>query len=1161
MSTTLDFYWDLASLDESKRLDAAAGLISVLCKFQAERPASQEQAQTEEDLDRICASDVTYAVKRLVKGLASPRDGARQGYSIALSELLSRISCISVKVVLDLLWKYTMATKSMKGQEQRDMRFGRIFGLMALLQSGIVARPGTTSVEIRKIVGELSAIGAKKSYLREIAFVTLASMVPMLKGFEFRDELITMFVGVALDKGAIETPDELYLAMKLRREYPEYDWHSAFPQWQGKHMFAEKNVGKLVSILCETSEENTALFSSWHPQLHIVWDEVFDLYYNKQRAAEVVEGKVMDFETLWDTVVERGLFAAGASQFRRYWGFLLVERLLPHLSESTVPAMMSPNIVRALSDNISLAQKSPLAKVSMRAAERLVEICEHNSKVGLAVLTHLLNQKSTIPAAGGKQTSLRTMMAGRIVAKLDGEAIVGYVSYLQEIFLQPSRAHGRDGVADPVAAINVSDKSVERQRAWAIDQMIRVARFDQVSVSEDVSRSVVAFVVAQAAFQSGDDGSGSKAVMAVPQLSATTRDYCASAVVGVVGDVGRAGQADAWATQAVAAVLDGAARRRCVVVLPGFRESRPVLTDSLRTLRMLETKAKAWAGSPNAARARALAQLVGYVAVLASFSGNPQSRAEYSEAMPELIECCEKMVAQLDAPPATPRKRTTRSSAAIDEPRPVEVLTDVLIGFLTRDSHALRKLCEHVFAPFADVATAAALDAIIGVLQAKEGVAGEEGGGIDAQMEMDVDDDEEVEEEEEDEDEELGGDVDEELRRKIHEALGSAAALEEEGEEEVFDDEQMTVFDDKLAEIFAQKKQQKTVERDLRISFVNFKLRVLDLADVFWSRVPESPLVLQLLRALIDLERATRRDARSKPIHDRAMALLTARRAKVPAAIECAEGLEVLAHIHECARRAADKAELRALSAASALVTRSLLDSSDVEAKVEAQYAATVTDFMTRQASQIHADFFRVAASKLRPAQLPVLWRVAAKAVREFGHPRQALNVFRQVQAYALADVVAFSAPLLVTEVEAGVAKGLAGELIKALRDALVDTMKFAASGENQVPATESTPAKLVLDKARLREIIEQTMSVARRCLRLEALEAQSTLPNQEDAQWMEALKALAASENFKSPIIARLCTTLASINVPTKPSVNKRKKTTEAKEEAKEEEASDEDL
>ncbi|KAJ2825143.1 DNA-directed DNA polymerase, partial [Coemansia sp. 'formosensis'] len=429
-----------------------------------------------------------------------------------------------------------------------------------------------------------------------------------------------------------------------------------------------------------------------------------------------------------------------------------------------------------------------------------------------------------------------------------------------------------------------------------------------------------------------------------------------------------------------------------------------------------------------------------------------------------------------------------------------------------------------------------------------------EGGGIDAQMEMDVDEDEDMEEEE-DEEELGGGEVDEELRRKIHEALGSAGAAEVEGEEEVFDDEQMTVFDDKLAEIFAQKKQQKTAERDLRISFVNFKLRVLDLADVFWARVPESPLVLRLLRALIDLSRATRRDARSKPIHDRAMALLTARRAKSPADADSEEGLLLLAHVHECARRAADKAELRALSAASALVTRALLDASSpgVEAKVEAQYVATVADFMSRQASQIQADFFRVASSKLRPAQLPLLWRVAARAVRDFAHPRQALNVFRQVQAYALANVVADSAPLLVAEVDAPLAKSLAAELLGALRGALVDTMAFAASPDNQVAATEAAAAKLVVDKNRLRDIIDFTVAVARRCLRHDALAAQDALPGAGDAQWMAAVDALAASSNFNSPIITRLCCTLASIG--SKPTSNKRKKTEPQQEE------SDEDL
>ncbi|KAJ1832307.1 DNA-directed DNA polymerase, partial [Coemansia sp. RSA 2703] len=197
-STTLDLYWGLSSLDAETRLDSAAQLISALVKFQEAHPVRGKQmATTEEELAQLCASDVSYALGRLIKGLASPRDGARQGFSMALAELLARIPCISVKLVLSMLWRHTEATNSMKGQEQRDMRFGRIFGLLAVVQSGIIGRrEGTTAVEMRKMVMELAAIGAKKSYLREVAYVTLAAMVPALGQFAFRDELITMFVAV-----------------------------------------------------------------------------------------------------------------------------------------------------------------------------------------------------------------------------------------------------------------------------------------------------------------------------------------------------------------------------------------------------------------------------------------------------------------------------------------------------------------------------------------------------------------------------------------------------------------------------------------------------------------------------------------------------------------------------------------------------------------------------------------------------------------------------------------------------------------------------------------------------------------------------------------------------------------------------------------------------
>lgn len=90
-TTTLQLYWDLASFDPSARQTAALSLIKTLADFQKSHEEALENkndiADTEEKLDLLCASDVSYAVRRLLRGLPSSRQGARQGFSLALTEV------------------------------------------------------------------------------------------------------------------------------------------------------------------------------------------------------------------------------------------------------------------------------------------------------------------------------------------------------------------------------------------------------------------------------------------------------------------------------------------------------------------------------------------------------------------------------------------------------------------------------------------------------------------------------------------------------------------------------------------------------------------------------------------------------------------------------------------------------------------------------------------------------------------------------------------------------------------------------------------------------------------------------------------------------------------------------------------------------------------
>ncbi|KAJ2591655.1 DNA-directed DNA polymerase [Coemansia sp. RSA 1722] len=1209
-SSTLDFYWGLSSLDANQRLESATQLISALVTFQEAMPLSKGMATTEEEMAKLCASDVSYAVTRLIKGLASPRDGARQGFSIALSELLARIQCISVKLVLSLLWRYTEATNSMKGQEQRDMHFGRIFGLMALVQSGIITREGTSIVEIRKIVMELASTGAKKSYLREITYVTLASIVPELSKFEFRDEAISMFVAVALDNGTIETPDELFLAMCLRKTYPSYNWNSAFPHWHGKHMLSQKNANKLVPILSEISTEDPSLFSSWSPQLHTIWNEIFDLYFNKERADEVATGGPMDFDILWERVVEKGLFAPGASQFRRYWGFMVFERLLPHLNEEMVPLIMSPNILRNLSDNVSQTSKSPLVKVGMRTAEKLVEICEGNTKIGLAVLTHLLNQKSLERPVGTNANSLRYMMANRIVEKLDSDAIVGYVKYLQQIFLKPRTSNkSGSGVADLNTVSNASSKFLDNQRSWALEQMIRVAKFAQLPITDELTTNVLNFTIAHASFKLVTTVGGvSTGIPELdthpsPALSAATSDYCSSALISFINDLTRlnthgnnsgddkdqpdsnvdttvspsaAGRLSvgcsragiAWSTATIAKLLKDASHTKAKVALRDFDEVKPVLGDMLKVLRVLESKCAEYAKSSvdTALRFRALEVFLGNISILVAYTSDSNIRAEYIEVLPELKECIEKLVALLDTNSSAKKSKQSKKGKKtkvqededVEEPQPADVLTDIIISLLAKDSTSVRKLCVQVFTPFAGMITANGLDSIIGVLQAKEGISGEEGGNVETQVElmddMAVNSDEEMgsgNDNDEEDDELLSTEaVDEELRRKIQEALGNSGNGDEHeasasGEEEEFDDEQMEVFDDKLAEIFQQKKQMKQDIRGLKISFVNFKLRVLDLVDVFLTRQPESPLVLLLLPMLLDLIRSTTKDSRNKPIHDRAFSIASARRSKLPVGFETKDGIDLLTSIHERARRASDKPTLMMMSNVAMYMARAVVENDpSAEPAIYDLYRASLTDFMTRKASQMISDFFMVPASRTQPTHLLPFWRLAAVAIAEYGHPLKAVNVFRQVQAYTLAAGIFSNVSRLETLDDTKQFAEPTKKLLSGLQSAVLDTVKFVVSEKNK----NSASGKLVIDQQRLREILQTSSQLIAKSVKSNALNSVAKKALQPSAEWTEAFDALSQSPSFSSSkAIVNLCNSLKNIDSllsPTSADGPSRKKT-----------------
>lgn len=116
MPSTLPYYWKLASAFTTDRLTSSRSLVETLASQQKEANIETGKAallllpdtklfhdglqaegamyidgkvvaEAEKSLEEHNSTEVTYAVRRLVKGLASHRDSSRLGFSVALCEV------------------------------------------------------------------------------------------------------------------------------------------------------------------------------------------------------------------------------------------------------------------------------------------------------------------------------------------------------------------------------------------------------------------------------------------------------------------------------------------------------------------------------------------------------------------------------------------------------------------------------------------------------------------------------------------------------------------------------------------------------------------------------------------------------------------------------------------------------------------------------------------------------------------------------------------------------------------------------------------------------------------------------------------------------------------------------------------------------------------
>ena len=1098
MSNTLALFWNLAATDREARIDASNELVSTLLQQSSdiglvddtklmESPLSEqvtddEMAGAEQRIDDANTQDVSYAIRRLVRGLASPRENARIGFAVALSGLLSHLKTVSANDVLVLLLKYSVVRGNMNGQEVRDLQFARLFGIYALVRSRLLYRASLSTFQ--RAFHILVQVASYKSWLSEPCGWVLTELVePLARNDPDRPSWADDALGWIADQLSSHrslSPETLALALQVTQMDPTLKLgERMIPPFKTPNFLASANLPVLASVLREASpmhwQPDTPVpkAGSWSTKLPFVWDRLLSLYLNEK----LPEGAA-PFADFFRVVVDESLFAPQASPERKSWGFQVLHRTLAHASEDVLPFLFTPHVMRTWVNQLSVPDRL-LHSMAQKTVSLVGEAVKRSPTAGIALVTQLTGEH-------GRQNFDRvthTKTIESILSSLDEEGLQRYLAYLRDVIYAPTSVAPEDA------------KSIAMQRQSACDQMLGLVRSHLVQSSSGWVRDVLIFFAGHGYYAVKNPPKGPwSGILQVPTVpfTDTLREVCRSRLQACLIELSEPDERGTPWCLAVMDMLDTMEKDHKHFTTT----ARPIAQERIqRAKSMLHQMRNAFKKEKNETRKmhlRAFEVLLASV-LLVTFEDNDDA--------PDMVEPV------VDAA----KLLFFDDKASQREVDGMELLTDALIGLLEISSAFLRSMTIQVFSAFSSSMTRASLNHLVDQLGMGENEDAEDDeikdakdDGNDDDEEEDEDDDDDEEGDEEDMDD---SDVDPVLRSRVEEAFRSTGMMDDDDDDEqdaVMDDDQMAQLDDKLAEIFQQHTSSKRKEREwIQRDTALFHNKILDLLDIYAKEQSGNILVLRLVTPLLALARGS--GDTSQQVANRASQILRQRLCKskdLPHGDnwDVDEVVSELKDTHELLRTSQD-AKLADLAAAvSHLYTKVLVRHGHVHETADV-FKNTLDDFLERKSSPIRPAFLIEAIRRY-----PELSWGLRHALLQGCRVSKAARAFRQVQVFTMLQV------LLQQQQHEDMRQADMEEIlsfIEQVRTVVVDTVQAAVSlGDDNAGS---------LNSQRLKDVLRFALQSVRITLRItdgRASQAHACWPPAEVTNMLERLQQ---SERFKN--------------------------------------------
>ncbi|KAM1344947.1 hypothetical protein FF1_034364 [Malus domestica] len=372
---------DLSSADGSVREAAAEALAMELVAVQRAYDGLENKELVEggvkldaekDDGLNDCAPSLRYAVRRLIRGVSSSRECARQGFALGLSILVSTIPSIKVNSLLKLIVDFLEVSSSMKGQEQRDHLLGRLFAYGAIAQSGRLAEEWVSDRNtplIKEFTSLLIALASKKRYLQEPVVSVIVDLIEKLHSEALLNHILEAPGLNEWFEGAIQigNPDALLLALKIREKtlIESSSFGNLLPvPFSPDKLFSADHLSSLANCLKEST--------FGQPRVHNVWPVLVNMLLpdrvlqaedaisvsnslkrpkKNRKSSSSDEEIAKNFQCFCEVIIEGSLLTS--SHDRKHLAFDVLLLLLPKLPASFISITLSYKIVQCMIDILS----------------------------------------------------------------------------------------------------------------------------------------------------------------------------------------------------------------------------------------------------------------------------------------------------------------------------------------------------------------------------------------------------------------------------------------------------------------------------------------------------------------------------------------------------------------------------------------------------------------------------------------------------------------------------------------------------------------------------------------------------------------------------------------------------------------------------------------